>query len=228
MSAVLSVDDMYSIEKDVLNKNQNGYFSPARFNRLNNQAQFDYMDYLLGEFTKYQPGRPIPPVAWGMTARVRESLTPFILAPTTLSVNATTGAVVLPDDYEMWDAAYWGDTMNRVKFIQQGRLYSHLNSSINPITTNPVFMSVKDELIVYPNSIGSIKLSYIRTPAQINWAYTLDSNGRPVYDAANSTDPEWQRFDCIQVMVRALRIMGVNLSAAQVSQYAEQIKNVSQ
>jgi hypothetical protein len=228
MSATLSVDDMYSIEKDVLNKNQNGYFAPDVFNRLNNQAQFDYMNFLLGDFRKYQLGRPIPPTAWGMTARIRESLTPFILEPTTLAVNNTTGKVVLPSDYEMWDAMWWGSNMARVKFIQQGRLYSHLNTSINQIATNPVFLSIKDNLTVYPFNIGSVKLSYIRTPGEIKWAYTLDSNGRPIYDSANSSDPEWQRFDCIQIMVRALRIMGVNLSANQVSQYAEVIKNNGQ
>lgn len=228
MAAVLSVDTMYSIEKDILNKNQNGPFTPDRFNRLNNQAQFDYMNSLLGDIRKYSLGRPIPPAAWGMTARIRESLTPFILAPTTLAVNGTTGVVTLPADYEMWDATYWGSTMKPVKFIQQGRLASHLNSTINPIDRNPVFLSIKDELTIYPNNIGSIKLSYIRTPAEIVWAYTSDSNGRPIYDSASSTDPEWQIFDIMQIMARALRMMGVNLSAAQVSQFAEGIKQAGQ
>lgn len=226
MSAVLSVDTMYSIEKDILNKNQNGPFTPDMFNRLNNQAQFDYMDYLLGRMQGYQPGRPIPSVAWGMTARVRESLTPFILAPSTLAVNGTTGAVTLPSNYEMWDAMYWGANMARVKFIQQGRLYSHLNSTINPIARNPVFLSIKDQLTVYPNNIGNIQLSYVRTPAQIVWAYTLDANQRPVFNSAASTNPEWQRFDIMQIISRALHMMGVSLSAAQVSQYANEVKTV--
>jgi hypothetical protein len=228
MSAVLSVDEMYSIEKDILNKNQNGNFPPDRFNRLNNQGQFDYMEFLLGDLRKYSLGRPIPPTAWGMTARIRESLTPFILPPTTIAVNSTTGEATLPGDYEMWDAMNWGANMDRVKFIQQGRLYSHLNSKINPIERNPVFLSVKDNLTVYPKSIGSVSLSYIRTPATINWGFTLDLNGRPVYDSATSTNPEWQRVDCMEIMARALRMMGVNLSAAQVSQFANEIKNVSQ
>jgi len=228
MSAVLSVDEMYSIEKNILNKNQNGNFPPDVFNRFNNQAQYDYMSSLLGDIRKYSLGRPIPPSAWGMTARIRESLTPFIYAPVTIPVNATTGNALLPSDYEMWDAAYWGSNMDRVKFIQQGRLYSHLNSRINPIARNPVFMSIYNNLTVYPKNIGTINLSYIRTPAEIVWAYKLDINGRAVYDPINSVDPEWQRMDCMQIMARALRMMGVNLSAAQVSQYAESIKTTGQ
>lgn len=228
MSATLTVDEMYKIEQDILNKNQNGYFDPEQFDRINNQAQFDYLDAVLGDVRKYVIGRPIPAAAWGMTARVRSSLTPFITDPVTIAVNVVTGSVTEPADYEMWDAMFWGPTRKRVKFIQQGRLASHVNSTINPIANNPVFLSVKDGFLVYPFNIGNIELSYIRTPATIHWGYTIDLNGEPVYDPGTSTDPEWQRFDCLQIIIRAMRIMGVSLQDADVNQYATEIKTVGQ
>lgn len=228
MPAVLTADEMYRIEQYILNKNQNGNLTPEQFNLINNEAQFDYLNYLLGDFRKYMPGRPIPPVAWGMTARIRESLTPFIQPATTLTVNPTTGLADNPPDYEMWDAMYWGIYKQRVKFIQQERLASHLNSSINPIQRNPVFLSVYRGFEVYPTNIGTTQISYIRTPRTINWAYTNDIYGRPIYNAAASSHPEWQRFDCLEIMARALRMVGVNLQSAEVSQYAETIKNAGQ
>lgn len=228
MPAVLSVNEMYLIEKFILNKNQNGNLTPDMFNIINNQAQYDYLEFLLGDFRKYMNGRPIPPVAWGMTARIRESLTPFIQPPTTLTVNSSTGLVDNPPDYEMWDAMYWGIYKKRVKFIQQGRLDSHINSTINPVSRNPVFLSVYQGFQVYPVNIGTTQLSYIRSPREIRWGSTPDIYGRKVYNSATSQNPEWQRMDLMEVMARALRMVGVNLQAAQVSQYADQIKATGQ
>lgn len=225
MPSVLSVDEMYKIEQDILNKNQKGYFPPEQFARLNNQTQYDYLNSLLGDIRKYMNGRPIPPAAWGMTARVRESLTPFIQPPTTLTVNPATGIADNPPDYEMWDAMYWGVYKQRVKFIQQGRLASHINSAINPINRNPIFMSIYTGFEIYPNNIGTTQLSYIRSPKEIRWGYTNDIYGRPIYNPATSTNPEWQRMDVMEIIARTMRIMGVNLQVAEVSQYAEQIKN---
>lgn len=228
MPAILTVNEMYLIEQDILNKNQNGYFDPEQFDRINNQAQFDYLDAVLGDVRKYVTGRPIPAAAWGMTARVRESLTPFITTPVSIAVGAGTGIALNPSDYEMWDAMFWGPTRKRVKFIQQGRLASHVNSTINPVATNPVFLSVDTGFLVYPFDIGNVELSYIRTPGPIHWGYTEDPDGIPIYDPGTSTNPEWQRFDCMQIIARAMDIMAAELQAANVKQYASEIKTVGQ
>jgi hypothetical protein len=228
MAAEMTVDELYKIEQLIINNNQNGNLTPDRFNLINDQAQWDYMEFLLGDFRKYIPGRPIPPVAWGMTGRIRQSLTPFIQPATTLSVNPSTGEAAYPPNYEMWDAMYWGIYKQRVKFIQQGRLASHINSTINPVQRNPVFLSVYRGFEIYPNSIGSVQLSYIRSPRPIRWVGTNDIYGRLVYNQALSSNPEWQRTDMLEIIARAMRMMGVNLQANQVSQYAEQIKNQGQ
>jgi hypothetical protein len=234
MAATLSVNEMYLIEQDILNKNQNGYLDPEQFDRINNQAQFDYLNSILGDVRKYVIGRPIPAAAWGMTARVRESLTPFITTPISIIVDPVTGIATDPSDYEMWDAMYWGPTRKRVKFIQQGRLASHVNSTVNPIVKNsivknPIFIRVEEGFTVYPFNIGTVELSYIRTPQTIHWGYDEDPDGgEPIYNPATSTNPEWQRIDCMQIIARAMDIMGVSLQAAQVAQYANNIKNVGQ
>lgn len=228
MPAEISVDEMFRIEKLIINSNQNGNLTPDKFNLINEQAQYDLLEYLLGDLRRYQHGRPIPPVAWGMTARVRESLTPFIQPPTTLTVDGSTGIALWPPNYEMWDAMYWGIYKQRVKFIQQGRLDSHVNSAISPVSRNPVFLSVYRGFQVYPIDIGTTQLSYIRTPRAIRWGYTNDIYNRQVYNPLTSSQPQWNREDILQIIVRAMRMMGVNLQAVQVSQYADQIKNQGQ
>lgn len=228
MPAVMTVDECYRLMQYTLNKNQQGYLSPQQFNMVVNQAQFSYFNYLMGEFQRYQPGRPISNVEWGQNAHIRERLTPFVQPPTTLSVDPSTGNAPYPPDYEMWDAMYYGIYKKPVKFIQQDRLASHLNSYIRPIAQNPAFLSIYTGFTVYPNNIGTTQLSYIRTPRAINWNSTTDIYGRPIYTATGSADPEWRREDMLQIIVRALAIVGVNLQAPMVSQYAEQIKQGGQ
>jgi hypothetical protein len=228
MPAQMTVNEVYQLMQYTLNKNQQGYLSPQQFSLVINQAQFSYFNYLLGEFQKYQPGRPIAPVEWGQSAQLRERLTPFIQPPSALNVDPATGNAPYPTDYEYWDAMYYGIYKKPVKFIQQDRLASHLNSYIRPIATNPVFLSIYTGFTVYPTDIGTTELSYIRTPKSINWSYTTDIYGRPVYSPIGSVDPEWRREDMLQIISRALSIVGVNLQAPAVAQYAENIKNLGQ
>lgn len=218
----MTVDECYSLVNYILNKSQQGALPPASFNNIINQSSWSYFSYLLGTYQKYQPGRPIAPVEFGMNAHIRESLTPFIQQPSTLTIDPVTGRTPYPTDYEMWDAMYWGIYKERVKFIQQDRLSYHLNSQVSPIARNPVFLSIYRGFQLYPISIGQTELSYIRTPQTIAWNYTNDIYGRPVYNAATSQNPEWRRKDMFEIISRALQMAGVNLQAPLVEQFANQ------
>lgn len=224
----MGVDDVYSLCLFIIKKNQQGDLPPASFNLIINQAQYSYLNYLLGEFQKYQVGRPVAPVEMGLSAQIRQRLSPFIQPTTTLNIDPVTGQTPYPPDYEMWDAMYWGIYRQRVKFIQQSRLPSHLNSRISPVIRNPIFMSIYRGFEVHPENIGTTQISYIRSPQSINWAYIPDIYNRPVYNAGASTDPQWGREDMLQIIVRALAFVGVNLQAAQVEQYSNQIKGAGQ
>lgn len=228
MPAQMSVDEVYQLCQFILNKSQMGNLQPNQFNLIINQAQYSYLNYLLGDFQRYQPGRPISVVEWGQNAHIRERLTPFVQPPTTLTINPITGQTSYPTNYEMWDAMYWGIYKERVKFIQQDRLSSHLNSQVSPVERNPVFLSIYRGFQVYPISIGTTELSYIRSPQNIMWGSTNDIYGRPVYNPATSQNPEWRREDMLQIIVRALSQVGVNLQAPAVEQYSQTIKTQGQ
>src|SRR6266540_1679564 len=173
----MTVDEMYSLLKFIIRKNQNGNLTPQDFNLIANRASFSYMDYLLGEFQKYLPGRPMAPATFGQNEDIRQRLTPFITTPVPLTINGSTGVAPYPDDFQSDDAMYYGQYNRRVKYIQQDRLDSHVNSVINPIS---------------------------------------------------SQDPEWYEIDAMQVVTRALTMLGVNLQLGAVQQYAQAVKTQGQ
>jgi hypothetical protein len=219
---------MYRLVNFIIRKNQNGTIRPSDFNNIINVAQVSYMDYLLGEFQKYLPGRPMAAVEFGQNQDIRQRLTPFIKTPATLTINAGTGISPYPTDFQAADAMYYGQYNRRVKYIQQDRLDSHLNSYIDPITTSPVYLTIDTGLQFYPTNLGTAKFSYIGTPRTMFWNSTTDIYGRAVYNSVGSVQPQWYELDQLQIVVRALAQIGVNLQLNAVQQYAQMIKNTGE
>jgi len=222
---------MYKLWLYALDKNlQQGYGSPDDFYVCINQAQRSFLDYLLGEYQKYQIQRPIAVVEFGQNERVRDSISPLIYN-VILPINSTTGIATRPSDYEYIDAMWGIYGVYNIRFSQQDRLDSYVNSEIDPIATNPIYILRQEGFQFYPTrpfDQNQAKMSYVRNPPSIVWGYSLDSNGIPVYNAAISQDPIWSETDSLQVLSRALMIAGVNLQFNTVMQYANEIKNTGQ
>jgi hypothetical protein len=217
----MDVNQVYKLIQFIANKNQQGYLNPSQFNLIINQAQNSYTSFLLGSLQQYMPGRPVARVELGNNSIVRQRLAPIIKA-TTLTIDGA-GFSPYPTDYVQVDAIRT-NTLQRVRFVQQDSLYSYYNSVIDPIADNPIYLLEDNGLRFYPITLGSAKLSYVSDPVDMLWAYTLDVNGRPVYDAANSVDPIWNVTSILEIVTRALSMIGVNLQAGAISQYAQEIK----
>lgn len=224
----MNANQLYRTYTYILGKNnQQGYASPDDFYTTINSAQNEYADYLLGEYQKYQAGRPIAVVEIGNKEKIRQSISPLIY-DTILPINAVTGLASYPSDYLMADAMWSVYGWYNIRFVQQPRLASFMNSTIDPIADNPVYLLKEAGFQFYPTTIGSASMSYIRNPPSIVWGYVLDSNDIPVWNPATSQDPVWGDFDLMNILSRALRMSGVNLDSNVVSQYAEEIKNMGQ
>jgi len=218
----MTIDEFYSIVKVILNKNQQGYLSPEKFNLLANAAQDEWVAYLSGEFQQYQNGRSQPRISYSQNSTIRNRLTPVIYGYT-LNIDST-GFAPYMGDYLQVDTMWTIYGSNRVRQVDQPRLYSFINSRIDPIATNPIYLLEDRGFRFYPNSLVQAKVEYVRNPPRVEWAYNLDSDARPIYDAVNSIDFVFYDTDLFEIMARLLRVMGVSLQANEVSQYASEIK----
>ena len=93
---------------------------------------------------------------------------------------------------------------------------------------SPVYLIENEGFRFFPNDLGQAKMSYVINPPDMVWGYTLDVNGVPVYDPATSVQPLWGDASIMEIIVRALRIIGVNLDYNAVSAYAVQVENQGQ
>jgi hypothetical protein len=225
----VNVDEIYTIIKYAVAKNvQQGYVSPDDFNYvLMPTAQKSYLDYLLGQYQKYQITRPIAVVEFGQTERIRQSLAPLIYG-TVLSPDSITGIAGFPSDFEAMDNMWGMYGFYNIRFVQQPRLQSFYRSTIDPVVQNPIYLIRHEGFQFYPENIGQTRLSYVRKPPSIFWAFVDDPVYGPTYDPVNSQQPVWGDTDIYQIIVRALALVGVNLQFPMVLQYANEIKNSGQ
>ena len=227
----MDVNQAYKLTLYAASKNlQNGYVSPEDFNTiLMPLGQRSYMDYLLGEYQRYQIKRPIAVVEFGQNERLRDSLSPFIYG-VVVPIDAS-GYGTRPSDYEYVDTMLSVYGNYNIRFVQQPRMDAYIHSAIDPVATNPVYLIEYEGFHYFPArpyGENQAKMFYVRTPPAIVWGYVLDSNGIPVYNPATSQQPVWSDTDMLQVIVRALAIIGVNLQLGALVQYAEQIKQGGQ
>ena len=220
----MNVNDMYRICQFAVNKAQNGYLTPSEFNLTINQAQVSYQDYLLGEFQQYQYGRPQARINYSQNENIRQRLSPLITSAT-LTINGS-GESAYPADYVQADTIIT-TAFNRVRFVQQDALYSYYNSQIDPIATNPIYLLEPTGFQFYPVTLGSAILTYVKDAPEIVWAYTT-VNGRPVYSSGTSVQPVWDNVDLLEIIARALKLIGLNLQDGQVQQYANQVTQTGQ
>ena len=231
----MNVNDMYRICQFAINKAQNGYLTPSEFNLIINQAQVSYQDYLLGEFQQYQYGRAQARINYSENENIRQRLSPLI-TETTLTINGTSGEASYPNDYVQADAIIT-TAFKRVRFVQQDSLYSYYNSEIDPVATNPIYLIEPTGFQFYPKTLGTALLTYVKEVPTIVWAYTTVS-GRPVYaptqtgvgvtPITGTIQPIWADVDLLEIIARALKLVGVNLQAGQVEQYANQVTSQGQ
>lgn len=223
----MTSDTAYELVKYISNNFQRGNISPARFNLIINQASTSFLSYLLGQFQTYNYGKPEARVQFGVNETARQRLTPLINPLLSLTIDST-GLAPYPTGFEQVDAMF-SQTMDRIRFFPQHRLYSYLNDPIDPINTNPGYVLESGGFRFYPNTtyngnqLPGALLSYVQTPPAVIWAFIPDGQGRPTYNPSLSVGLPWYEVDCLEVISRALRMVGVNLDAVGVAQYGDNI-----
>lgn len=224
----MNVDECYKLMQYAVAKNTaQGYLSPDDFFRVINVGQRSYIDYLIGQYQQYQAKRPIPIVALGDSQRVRTSLAPLVYE-VFISVNTSTGIGAFPYGFIQVDAMWGQYGYYNIRFTEQDRLTSNVRSVIDtPTNDNGVYLIRHEGFQFFPPTIGDVRCSYIQDPPSISWGYT-EVDGEPVYNPATSTDPVWDNIDMLNIIVRALAIVGVNLQLSVVQQYSETIKRGGQ
>lgn len=209
----MTIDEAYRLVQFIFNKEQNGNITPSQFNLIAERGQIAFINSRLSK--EYDPKGNLH--GWQSDQIVRRELSSILKLNETTGVAA--GIAAYPDDYIDYDSMTTSDGYLITEATPDE--IAILNKSLidPPILTDAKFVQGQDGLHIYPDSITSIELNYVRTPEPPVWGYSVMS-GIPVYAAGSSQDFELPDITHLEILMFALQFIGINLSLPEVTQYA--------
>lgn len=221
----MNVNDVYRIMRFIARKNQLESLSPSEFQDAFNTAQRNYYDFLVGRIEQYRYDKAVPRVGIAMTDNVMSRLTPFQMSATPA---VTSGSANKPADFNKLLSMLTASN-NRIQRVEENRLAERLNDSIDPASeTNAFYVEKPSTWSIYPSTIASIKVNYLKVPNNVVWGYNLDGLGRPVYSPGTSTDPVWYDNDIDEIIARACKILGISIKENALVSYGQSVINTGE
>jgi hypothetical protein len=228
-----SVNRVYSTLKDLANKDQRGFITPAVFNNFSGIAQMNIFNNLFESTALAKRLRNAALDAKqdkGKMKQVEEDLAVFSKSAT---VSLTVGVGAKPSDL----ARVISINTTASPSVAVPVVYDEVNwenvlrSTLSAPTASFPAALLTNQIEVAPTSIASVKLRYYKQPEGLNpstgartasqprFGYTVVA-GKEVYSAANSVDFELPEHYFADIVVEIAKMIGVNLRDADVYNYA--------
>ena len=217
----INVDTVYKTVLLVLNQQQRGYMTPDEFNKVGTQVQLNIFE---GYFEELNQQYRVPQNDTEYANRV-ENIEQNLQFFQRTGATAYVGPhfTLTPTDIYRLGSVFYKDT-ELTQYAQRNELKQILLSPLTqPTTSFPIYLYENNLLYVYPTSIqADITISYLKKPADIQWAFTTGALGQYVYNAAGSTDFELSVSEQTNVITRILAYAGVIINDPTIIQVASQ------
>lgn len=236
-----SVNVVYNALKDLANKDERGFVTPAVFNSFAAVAQTTVFNNIFSELTVAKNLRLRGIDVQRHLSRLKQLEEDLSVFSKTATLTQANGIFAKPDDLARaislrTSGAYVFNTSTSTPIdiiYDEEKLEYILQSNLSaPSDTAPVaFLS--DVIEVFPTSVKKIKIRYYkqpeglspasgaRTAAAPRFGYTVVS-GKEVYSAANSVDFELPDHYIPKLIMELGKMIGINLRDEAVMAYGAQ------
>lgn len=220
----MTIDQIYDAIQDIGRYTESGYLANDEFNRAVNLAQVNLLEYYTRDFE--------------IVHLYMDSLFPFI---TTSLLSGAAGVFDIPADFrnDIRQGQYV-ETVNdpdcedepsevvySVRYIKAGSVNLIRGSAIRGADTAKRryrYYYEDGKVKLLPEGLpGGFRLKYVRTPATIARAVTLDAvNKVENYDAGSSVHPEWLDKDLDNMVDLTLLFLGIEVRESDLVQWVAQ------
>lgn len=239
----MNIDDFRNFLLFVIKKSQSGGNpKPSEFNLALERAYMQFIMSRYGNQEEYQPGRPVPRIAWQQSQKISDDLR-FLLTRRDIPVPVT-GKMPIPDGT---GNDLNGDPLD--KYLHHSSLRFNFSDTVNDeprtrevkidVLTDAEFSNATESAIVNgtrrfpvcayydtfiqfePKDLQKVIFTYLRIPVTPVWAFTVE-NGRPIYDPANSVDIEAPDQVINEIAFNLLAFMGLSIREQFIFQASKQ------
>ena len=184
------INEIRNTVLEIINKDNNGYITPAEFNDFSRTAQLEVHHELFADYSRAVNKRIAHTHTSGhgdIPKRLEEVINIFTFDDT-LTYNVLTLRFELPSDMYSTGTIFLANGGTEVEHVHHNKiLYLNNSSDVPPTETYPVYTQIGDEIKVYPTTIattGSVLINYVRYPADPKWTWTTLAGGEPVFNQA--------------------------------------------
>jgi hypothetical protein len=219
----INVDTVYKTVLLILNQQQRGYMTPDEFNRVGTQVQLNIFEKYADDLNQ-QYRMPQNDTEYANRVKnIEENLQFFQRTGATAYVGPH--FTLTPTDIYRLGSVYSGG-VELTQYAQRNEITQMLLSPLTQPTTNfPVYLYEQDLLYVYPTTIQTgITISYLKTPADIKWTYSIGTLGQFEYNSngAGAQGFELSVTEQTDVITRVLAYAGVIINDPTIIQVASQ------
>jgi len=208
-----TVNDILNLTKFLMRKNQSGSISAKDLFYAWNSEQTAMFQDLTGRWQARNTGKSGQNTGLIENETILTKLTPFT---TTASLTITSGDADKPTDF-VYRLAFRINGYDCFK-INHNQIANVNAGVIDPpsITDNKYFfVEYEDYFYILPHSLPTVaittaELDYLTQPVDVVWGFTYDSDGRQVYNAGTSTQPQWMMNEIVEITKRTLASFGVS------------------
>jgi hypothetical protein len=216
----INVDTVYKTVLLILNQQQRGYMTPDEFNRVGTQVQLNIFEKYADDLNQ-QYRMPQNDTEYANRVKnIEENLQFFQRTGATAYVGPH--FTLTPTDiYRLGSVMY--QSAELTQYAQRNELLQILKSPLTqPTNSFPIYLYENNLLYVYPNTIqSSITVSYLKTPADVVWGYSVGALGQFQYAAGTSINFELNISEQTNVITRVLAYAGVIINDPTIIQVAQ-------
>lgn len=200
----------------ILNKDNNGYLTPAEFNAYARLSQLELFDELFKQtnnsYTKRNNRTANSGVA-DIAKKASQDLDRFVPAPTALTLSSGSTFNLPANMYSLINVIYSNKV---VEEVSQHKIVMLNNSDKTaPNLFYPAYVDTEAKITMYPTTIVSgVSAVYLRFPVDPKWTYFTDpTTNSPLFDSSAN---DYQDFELgqeheIDLVLRILAKAGVTL-----------------
>ena len=211
----MNINDAYKFIQFVASKESRGWISPAEFNLAAELAQLTLYSEKEAEFMA--------------TKKIGADMLPFSVSAEVTPAAGKIAYPTSPDAFRHLLSVYNATTFKRYDELTQAELADAMRSKIvTPTASYPAIVQREDFIYIYPTTVVDVSIiEFLKRPTTPEWAYTIESS-RPVYDAGNSNNFDFDQILFLELAMRILQHVGVNIKDTEVAQYGMSFNNKAQ
>lgn len=203
-----NINTVYELSRYIIKKERGIFYKIQEFNQNLDAAMFDAIDEWWSQY--------------GVNQRIHDAIKPLrVYQPFT---SDSSGFVSFPSDYiHLIGSPFtvYGSAVTKPTAVNEDELPFALTSQLRPVTMDyPLLVDTSTGINFYPQETHTGAYFYLRRHKSPVLAYT--QVGRVItYDPTNSVQIELNEVYWNNIIAKSMRYVGINMSEADISQFAE-------